>query len=95
MPAKDFWSVLVYDSLSRSMLKDGQKFPSVSKYTDPKINSDGSVDIYFGPDMPNGQEKNCIKTVPGKGWFPIFRFYGPLEPLCDKSWKLIDIEERK
>ena len=63
------------------MLKDGQKFPSVSKYTDPKINADGSVDIYFGPDMPNGQEKNWIKTVPGKGWFPIFRLYGPLEPL--------------
>ena len=33
VPAKDFWSVLVYDSLSRSELKNGQKFPSVSKYT--------------------------------------------------------------
>ena len=32
VPAKDFWSVLVYDSLSRSELKNGQKFPSVSKY---------------------------------------------------------------
>ena len=27
VPAKDFWSVLVYDSLSRSELKNGQKFP--------------------------------------------------------------------
>ena len=36
VPAKDFWSVLVYDSLSRSELKNGQKFPSVSKYTDPE-----------------------------------------------------------
>ena len=92
VPAKDFWSVLVYDSLSRSQLKNGQKFPSVSKYTDPKVNADGSVDVYFGPEMPNGQEKNWIKTVPGKGWFPIFRFYGPLEPLFDKTWKLPDIE---
>ena len=32
VPAKDFWSVLVYDALSRSELKNGQKFPSVSKY---------------------------------------------------------------
>jgi len=93
VPAKDFWSVLVYDSLSRSELKNGQKFPSVSKYTDPKINADGSVDIYFGPDMPKGQEKNWIQTVSGKGWFPIFRFYGPLEPLYDKTWRLSDIEE--
>ncbi|MEZ0389241.1 MAG: DUF1254 domain-containing protein, partial [Verrucomicrobium sp.] len=92
VPAKDFWSVLVYDSLSRSELKNGQPFPSVSLYSNPKSNGDGSVDVYFGPDMPPGQEKNWIKTVPGKGWFPIFRFYGPLEPLFDKTWKLSDIE---
>ena len=93
VPAKDFWSVLVYDSLSRSELKNGQKFPSVSKYSDPKANADGSVDVYFGPEMPAGQEKNWIKTVAGKGWFPIFRFYGPLQPLYDKSWVLNDIEK--
>ncbi len=95
VPAKDFWSVLVYDSLTRSELQNSQKFPSVSKYTDPKVNADGSVDIYFGPEMPAGQEKNWIQTAPGKGWFPIFRFYGPLEPLFDKTWKLGDIEEVK
>ena len=92
VPAKDFWSVLVYDSLSRSELKNGQKFPSVSLYSDPKVNADGSVDVYFGPEMPEGQEKNWIKTVAGKGWFPIFRFYGPLEPLYEKTWVLPDIE---
>src|SRR5687768_4872503 len=58
VPAKDFWSVLVYDSLSRSELKNGEPFPSVSKYSEPKINADGSVDVYFGPQMPAGQEKN-------------------------------------
>lgn len=93
VPAKEFWSVLVYDSLSRSELQNGEKFPSVSKYTDPKTNADGSVDVYFGPTMPPGQEKNWIKTVAGKGWFPIFRFYGPLEPLYDRSWVLNDIEK--
>lgn len=93
VPAKDFWSVLVYDALSRSELKNSQKFPSVSKYTGPSANDDGSVDVYFGPTMPKGQEKNWIETIPGKGWFPIFRFYGPLQPLYDKSWKLNDIEK--
>ena len=93
VPAKDFWSVLVYNSLSRSELQNGEKFPSVSKYTGPKANADGSVDVYFGPTMPAGQEKNWIKTVVGKGWFPIFRFYGPLEPLYDKRWVLNDIEK--
>jgi hypothetical protein len=45
--------------------------------------------------MPAGQNKNWIQTVPGKGWFPIFRFYGPLAALYDKTWKLNDIEELK
>jgi hypothetical protein len=93
IPVNNFWSVVVYDSLSRSELQNGQPLPSVSQYTDPKINTDGSVDIYFGPKMPKGQEKNWISTVPKKGWFPIFRFYGPLEPFFDKSWKLNDVEK--
>jgi hypothetical protein len=95
VPAKDFWSVLVYDALSRSELQNGQPYPSVSKYTGPKTNPDGSVDVYFGPKMPDGEDKNWIQTLPGKGWFPIFRFYGPLAPLYDKTWKLPDIQEVK
>jgi hypothetical protein len=92
VPAKDFWSVVVYDALSRSELRNGEPFPSLSMYTDPKKNSDGSVDIFFGPKVPVGEEKNWIKTVSGKGWFPIFRFYGPQPPLYDKTWKLPDVE---
>ncbi len=45
------------------------------------------MDIYFSPKMPAGQKKNWIETVPGKAWFPIFRFYGPREPFCDQTWK--------
>jgi hypothetical protein len=37
------------------------------------------------------QTKNWIKIVPGKGWFPIFRFYGPTRKYFDKTWKLEDI----
>jgi hypothetical protein len=58
------------------------------------LNSDGSIDITFGPDAPK-DKTSWIKTVPGKGWFPIFRFYSPTEPFFDKSWKLEDIAEVK
>jgi hypothetical protein len=56
-------------------------------------NADGSVDLYFGPVAPAGQENNWVQTVPGKSWLTIFRLYGPLAPWFDKSWKLNDIEE--
>ncbi len=90
IPIKNFWSVVVYDALSRSELQNGQPFPSVSGYTDPAINADGSVDIAFGPHQPTDAQ-NWIATVPGRGWFPIFRFYSPTEAYFDKTWKLEDI----
>src|SRR5262245_24363997 len=95
VPIKNFWSVVVYDALSRSELQNSQKLPSVSMYSDPSKNADGSIDIYFGPRMPPGQEKNWIETLPDRGWFPIFRFYSPTEAYFDKSWKLPDIEKTK
>ena len=54
------------------------------------VNSDGSIDILFGPSEP-GEKSNWIRTVPGKGFFPMFRFYGPGEPFFDKTWKLEDV----
>jgi hypothetical protein len=93
IPAKNFWSVVVYDARSRSLLDNGQKFPSVSTYTNPDINADGSIDIEFGPNAPSGREKNWIQTVEGVGWFPLLRFYGPLQPFFDKTWKPDDIVE--
>ena len=92
IPVKNFWSVVVYDAESRSMLRNSQKFPSRSAYTDPEINADGSIDIYFGPKAPPEHTKNWIETVPGKGWFPLLRLYGPQESFFDRSWEPGDIE---
>jgi hypothetical protein len=55
-------------------------------------NPDGSVDVYFGPRAPAGRATNFIYTAPGKPWFAMFRFYGPDQPLFDKSWVLPDIQ---
>jgi len=92
IPAKAFWSVVVYDALSRSELKNDQPLPSVSSYTKPKINADGTIDVYFGPNAP-ASGGNWIRTVPGKGWFPMFRFYSPTQAYFDKTWMLNDVEK--
>ena len=87
VPAKDFWSVVVYDSQTRSELQTSQPFPSKNNLTNPLVyNDDGSVDLYFGPKAPAGKEKNWTQTVPGKGWFVLIRLYGPLEPWFDGTW---------
>jgi hypothetical protein len=58
-------------------------------------NTDGSIDLYFGPAAPKGKEKNWIKTVPGRGFFMYFRAYGPTQAFFDKTWKLNDVEKIK
>lgn len=88
IPVKDFWSVIVYDVQTRSMLQTNQQRPSVSSQDkDLQVNADGSVDVYFGPSAPAGKESNWVQTIPGKGWFTLLRLYGPLEPWFDKSWR--------
>ncbi len=93
VPAKDFWSVVVYDPQTRSELQTDQKFPSKNnKKAGIVENKDGSVDLYFGAKAPEGKEGNWIQTVPGKGWFAILRLYGPLDPWFDKEWQPGEIE---
>ena len=89
VPAKDFWSMVVYDPQTRSELQTGQLLPSKNsvRNKDINMNADGSIDLYFGPKAPAGQEANWIETVPGKGWFGIFRLYGPEQAWFDRAWK--------
>ena len=87
-PAKDFWSVVVYDPQTRSELQTDQPFPSKNSKKSPLVyNEDGSVDLYYGPKAPAGMESNWTQTVPGKGWFVLIRLYGPLESWFDKTWQ--------
>jgi len=91
VPAGRFWAVTIYDPATRSLLEN-EGPNTVTSLRSPEVNSDGSIDVYFGPKMPEGKENNWGATVPGKGWFVAFRFYGPLEGYIEKSWVLNDIE---
>src|SRR5262249_44970924 len=88
IPAKNFWSVTVYTNLTGSGLDNGQPFPSLNAMDKPETNADGSTDVYFGPQAPKGHEKNWLRTLPGKGYFVIFRLYGPTEAYFDQSYKI-------
>jgi hypothetical protein len=93
-PAEQFWSLTLYDTATRSMIQNPSNDSARSSLDKLKTNADGSVDLYFGPagSAPAGLEANWIETVPGKGFYPMFRFYSPKAGLFDGTWKLPDVE---
>ncbi len=91
VPAKNYWSLTVYDGQTRSLLRTGQEFSAISSYSkNLKPNKDGSYDIYLSPTAPKGFENNWVQTVKGKSWNTVFRLYGPLEGWYDRSWQISD-----
>ena len=93
IPESRFWSVLLYDRQTRSMLQTDQHLPRLGSQSGTvETNPDGSTDIYFGPTAPSGKESNWLQTIPGKGWWTILRLYNPLQPFFDKSWRPSEIE---
>ncbi len=95
IPTDRFWSLTLYDAFTAAGLDNGQPFPSLGLRDHPMVNEDGSVDLYLGPTAPPGKEKNWLKTVPGKGYFTIFRLYAPTAPALAKTWEPGDLEKVK
>ena len=96
VPAENFWSIVVYDAETRSMINNGlQPLPAIRSLDSDKLiqNDDGSYDVYFGPEAPEGYENNWVKTNEGDGFFVFFRFYSPTEAYYDKSWQLPMVEK--
>lgn len=100
IPQANFWSLTVYDNMTRSMLDTPQRYPRAGSQSYPspaaEPNADGSTTVWFGPQKPDGvQDGNWIQTDPRKGWFVVLRLYSPLEPFFDKSWRIGEIQPVK
>ncbi len=101
VPAKNFWSITLYDPISRSMLQ-GTGSDDVTIDSNEKLiqNADGSYDLFVGPDDSKTPAEyrgtpNFAATNPDKGLMVYFRFFGPLEPFFDRSWQLESFEKIK
>jgi hypothetical protein len=94
-PVDQFWALTVYDSETRRFIESEHEIPGRDSRMDLTQNEDGSIDLYFGPDAPEGEDKrkNWIPTARQRGWFAYFRLYAPTEAFFDKSWQLPDIEK--
>lgn len=93
VPARDFWSVIVYSKQTKAWIYNELGRVGLSSFDmeNMKLNDDASVDIYFSKSAPEGLESNWIPTN-GEDFFLLFRFYGPEEAYYDKSFVLPDVE---
>jgi hypothetical protein len=97
IPAAKFWSIILNDNQTRSMLDTPQRYPRAGGQSYPSpaalADADGSTTIYFAPAKPDGVNRgNWIQTVPGKGYSVMIRLYSPLEPFFTKQWRPSEIE---
>ena len=93
VPVNNFWSFMVYDGQTRSILETDQKLGGVDSTSKSlKANADGSYTVWFGPKPPKGHESNWVQTMPKKSYNVLLRLYGPLQLWFDKTWKPGDFE---
>jgi hypothetical protein len=92
VPVRDFWAITTYDLETASYLRAIEPSSIDSNMSNVKKNSDGSVDIYFGPNAPTGMENNWLPTDPNRRFFLLARFYGPELEIVNGNFELNDIE---
>ncbi|MFG2883564.1 DUF1254 domain-containing protein [Streptomyces sp. NPDC048297] len=86
-PARLFWSLTLYDAETAAEVDaEGQTYSSLNGMNDIVFGEDKSVTIHVGPERPEGAG-NWIRTVPGRGWFALIRWYGPEQAFFDRRYK--------
>lgn len=91
VPVEQYWSATAYDRQTHALIRETSRSSLASNADGVQKNTDGSVDVYFGPVAPTGKESNWVPTN-GRDFEIIFRLYGPQPTFFQKQWKLPDVE---
>jgi Protein of unknown function (DUF1214) len=65
-PVVRFWSFTLYGNITRGPVVTDQGAAAVSSRQNLAANTDGSVDLYFGPAEAGAQAQNWVKVIPGR-----------------------------
>jgi hypothetical protein len=93
IPAKAFWAVTLYNVTDGTMPETPQLLPSKNSLDTSIVkNSDGSVDLWFGPAKPaDAPEQNWIQTIDGRAFMAVIRLYGADIEFFDQTWRPDDV----
>jgi len=86
VPVNQFWSLTAYDAKTAVFFENVARTDISSLDEGLQYNDDGSIDLYVGPEAPEGEESNWIETNSDNNSIFLFRFYGPQAGVRDGSW---------
>lgn len=92
-PVRQYWSITAYDRELHTLIKGMPRASRSSQIPELQKNSDGSIDIFFGPKAPNAKDSNWVPTDPNRKFELMFRTYGPTKALFEKQWILPNVEK--
>ena len=94
IPQSRFWSVILYDRQTRSMLQTDQPKPSFGSQSGTvQTNADGTTTDPHRSDRTGGRGVELAAVHSGQGPLrDVLRFYNPLQSFFDKSWRPSEIE---
>jgi hypothetical protein len=91
-PAKLFWAVTLYNITDGTMPATPQLLPSINQFDRVAHTADGSIELHFAPEPPDGiPESNWIQTIPGRAFLCCIRFYGTATEFYDQTYKPDDV----
>ncbi len=93
VPMEQFWSVIAYTTEDATWFNGLSKYGVASIDQGLSVEKDGSVNVYFGPEAPDGKEDNWVPTRSGEDYFLYFRLYRPTAPLFTREWRLNDVQK--
>jgi len=76
---REFWSITVYSLETSSFFLNSTRLTLGSLDKELRKNADGSVDIYFGPKPPAGQESDWLYTPSRSEMVPVVPLLWPGE----------------
>jgi len=95
-PAALFWAVTAYNVTDGTMPETKQLLPSTNGYYNIPKQSDGSIEIWFGPEKPaDVVDAAFIQTIPGRNFLIALRLYGAEDAFYDQTWKPDDVVKVK
>ncbi|MCG7361428.1 DUF1254 domain-containing protein [Roseomonas sp. ACRSG] len=90
-PVEQYWSVTAYDRNTHALIRGMPRASRSSQIREMQKNTDGSIDVFFGPAAPAGQDANWVPTDAQRGFELMFRLYAPTKAFFDKAWVLPDL----